>query len=704
MAEAQAATAPEEQKSHLQNEASAQSVAPPPATESPVPLEEGHASLATVQAYSSSWFTGHNNVGQNKWGSAAGTEKVRLYECPVTRVGHAFNQPKVAPIPQHTFVSRRRTTSEKLLNSSLVHPSHKLVTSREFCIRLARDKSKTRSHVATGRALLRSFRHSPADAASSADFTRSMRDIAAQRPFFRAPPWGNKGGMMSRLEEEPEEEVEEEVEEISSEEEDEDMDAARKADWREFNKCWKRIKPEVAAMMKKEDEEGWKDLRLSIWDYYSQLRAVFRHYCALDQEEQVDDSAPMPGKDPNSSAFTVSQMEFHQFMSDIERVSQWGTEEPKTLSKQITDIIFVRANWERDETGKFIQDETNPDHEMLLYEFLHSLIRVAAEVYQKDCKRHADRTRKFIKEDVLPKASKVNIEGFRKKMKSKSLKKVFLHHQFRLDTLYKFYAGLDSVGNRNTMSLQEFSQFCIDAKLFSEFFTEDKAVQVFIASQASAAAEEEEEDDEDIPEGEEGKLQRTSSKSKKAELAKMLTARRGSKAQTMAMDNLLGKFKGGLAGMGKPKSEENSDAEAQEAEPAPAAMDAIAEDAEEEPSEPSGEGGAAAEEEAVPEEGTLAEVAEEEQRKKEVELMDRVRGHEIEHVSGEDGAADDDDSELVYGEFKECIARIADIWNPDQYLALHIKVEQLIEEQIMQIPLQQMGALEDDGEHDDPFE
>ena len=84
--------------------------------------------------------------------------------------------------------------------------------------------------------------------------------------------------------------------------------------------------------------------------------------------------------------------------------------------------------------------------------------------------------------------------------------------------------------------------------------------------------------------------------------------------------------------------------------------------------------------------------------------MDRVRGHEIEHVSGEDGAADDDDSELVYGEFKECIARIADIWNPDQYLALHIKVEQLIEEQIMQIPLQQMGALEDDGEHDDPFE
>ena len=180
--------------------------------------------------------------------------------------------------------------------------------------------------------------------------------------------------------------------------------------------------------------------------------------------------------------------------------------------------------------------------------------------------------------------------------------------------------------------------------------------------------------------------------SKKQELMKMLTGRRGS----AKLDSLIGNMKSMTNRISNPDASmepiEEGSGDVAEAEGAAAGEAGGA-----------GEAGEAGEADGPPEESTLAEVEEEEARKKENEFMDKVRGIEIETVRGEDGAADDDDSELVYGEFKECIARIADIWNPDQYLALAVKVESIINEQIMQIPLQQMAELEDDGFVEEPF-
>ena len=55
---------------------------------------------------------------------------------------------------------------------------------------------------------------------------------------------------------------------------------------------------------------------------------------------------------------------------------------------------------------------------------------------------------------------------------------------------------------------------------------------------------------------------------------------------------------------------------------------------------------------------------------------------------------------FVYGEFQECIARIAGHRNPDQYLALGVEVSQLVEEFIMKkVPLRQMEGRAGDYPH-----
>ena len=52
------------------------------------------------------------------------------------------------------------------------------------------------------------------------------------------------------------------------------------------------------------------------------------------------------------------------------------------LNRGMCNIIFKRANWEKDaDTGELMQNDANPDEELLLSEFINAIVRLAHARY-----------------------------------------------------------------------------------------------------------------------------------------------------------------------------------------------------------------------------------------------------------------------------------------------------------------------------------
>ena len=161
--------------------------------------------------------------------------------------------------------------------------------------------------------------------------------------------------------------------------------------------------------------------------------------------------------------------------------------DPVQLEETALDLIFVRANWERDDGGKFVQDDTNPDHAMLMFEFVHGMLRLAAQTFPvpKDSEHSlVDRFKTFWLKVVVPKANRANIEGFRELIQAKSVQKVLAKNELRLSAVFMNYAAAEENNDRQAcMSLGEFSQLCDDAHLYCEHFTLKNAAAIYTHSQ-----------------------------------------------------------------------------------------------------------------------------------------------------------------------------------------------------------------------------
>lgn len=157
------------------------------------------------------------------------------------------------------------------------------------------------------------------------------------------------------------------------------------------------------------------------------------------------------------------------------------------LEEAALDLIFVRANWERDDSGKFIQDDTNPDYDMLMFEFVHGMLRLAMQVRPIPRDQHVplvERFKTFWEKMVVPKASRANIEGFRELMQAKSVQKALAKNELRLNAIFSNYAAAEEDNERQAcMSLGEFNVLCKDANMFCEHFTLKHAAAIYTHSQ-----------------------------------------------------------------------------------------------------------------------------------------------------------------------------------------------------------------------------
>lgn len=153
-----------------------------------------------------------------------------------------------------------------------------------------------------------------------------------------------------------------------------------------------------------------------------------------------------------------------------------------SVKKEELNRIFIRTNWERDDDGHFADDPSNPDNCMLMFEFVHGLIRIATEVVSVPGLSVKDRLEIFLTQLVLPSAQFVDVEGFRDAVsRNMQLQSVLDVHYKPLHNVFARYSSIDT--RARTINLAEFRTLLTQAGLWTEGFSEAECDQVFAASQ-----------------------------------------------------------------------------------------------------------------------------------------------------------------------------------------------------------------------------
>jgi len=312
-------------------------------------------------------------------------------------------------------------------------------------------------------------------------FRRALLEVGRQRPHPDLRRQTRRRGLR-RVDVEPEEE-----ELVSSSDEEDEPEKRRKRAWGQHMYTFDRLKPEIQDLVKKEGVEGAEKLKQTLWVYHEQIKMSFSLYAAAEgdphrRRRQDDDPAMV---------LAMDGLCFLKMCQDMDIVSRQGSH--TTMPFADVDLIFVRANWERDDNGKFIQDETNPDRALLLFEFQNALLRIANSLPSfKGEEFLADRVARLMEDYVMAHLIEAEVKPFQRTFEaSKGVRKCFKRHGLWLQGLFRAYCAgsvdAEETSEQNrTMSVDEFLSFCHEAKLFDfELFKEKHARIAFAQSQKS---------------------------------------------------------------------------------------------------------------------------------------------------------------------------------------------------------------------------
>eukprot|EP00741_Cyanophora_paradoxa_P024972 tig00000334_g24105.t1 len=243
--------------------------------------------------------------------------------------------------------------------------------------------------------------------------------------------------MRSRTIREPDREQEEEEEleipEVAPDEPDED-----------FNAMWKAVYLQDLIMKEAVDRRAE-----ALQAHFVSLVKVFRYYSRLMtggiprldnrlRHSAGEPPAPAPafpsGAVPPESMFTMSKREFEKLMHDC-RVA-----ENATMAASI-NVAFVMANRQYDENGlpKQDEDEANRADQLLLYEFIQCLVRVAHIKYGA-LPSLPERFSTLLSRDIMPNAKMDSYELLRAELATPECQEVVARHLPKLREVYRTYA------------------------------------------------------------------------------------------------------------------------------------------------------------------------------------------------------------------------------------------------------------------------
>uniref|UniRef100_A0A061SBB3 Uncharacterized protein n=1 Tax=Tetraselmis sp. GSL018 TaxID=582737 RepID=A0A061SBB3_9CHLO len=293
-----------------------------------------------------------------------------------------------------------------------------------------------------------------------------------------------------------------------SREEDEIDDAWRRSlDLTEFEAHWAAISPDLGELLKREPPAEVGNLKSTCWRLFPSIKGMFLYYAALDaktysrllkssKEALAEWSAGRGASSRTSIVKTISKLEFMQFLKDTGLVTRKGSR--VSITKEDAELIFTRANWERDAEGHLGQDDSNPDRELTGHEWLHALLRIALRIPSLGEKPLCRRVQECIQGMMLPKAGKVDMSEFEARFANPHVQAVLESNQFLLKSLFNYFAaGTPDAehhddGDLRRLSSLELLDMCRQVAIVNEFCPEEVILTSHVLSQreGSRSAEE----------------------------------------------------------------------------------------------------------------------------------------------------------------------------------------------------------------------
>ena len=183
---------------------------------------------------------------------------------------------------------------------------------------------------------------------------------------------------------------------------------------------------------------------------FKDIKKIFRAYAAAG----------------SGAASSISRGEFATLLKDIKIFD-------KSFTPAEADLIFLRSNWEIDETTGALK--ASADRSLSSIEFVEALVRCAHTRFLtaqtttlKGC------AEALFNRHLLPFAQRSDVDAFRKKISETRCQQVYEKYQMKLKMVF-----IEKAGNDGLIDLKEFTKFLKEKDVVNKQFPAKSVVKIF---------------------------------------------------------------------------------------------------------------------------------------------------------------------------------------------------------------------------------
>ena len=365
------------------------------------------------------------------------------------------------------------------------------LTPRQYCVRQGRQSGGRGHAVAASRHYLGGLEHAPDDGTMIADFRRSVQLLrSTSRNYFNADRMGvRRGHTRQRYERLPTDRPIPPPPPPPPEPDPDDraIDRARRA---HFARTWSMVKHDTADLFKRETELSPDEVKHVIWTKWDAIKLAFRMYSSENLSLQLEGYNERVArikrikerqkKEPEDDHY-LGVMEFFSFMINTGLVSNKRSVKLGHLTKAQVNLLFIRANWERDDDGNFIDDQSNPDNALMLHEFISVCMRAAKETMVL-APTMAGKIKLFL-EEHMSRSLMADRSGLRKDLQDPAIQNCLRPYMCTLENIFVHYAGYEPGGGDKTIVAAEWRSFVNDLGLGFPRYMQGTN-EIFVSAQA----------------------------------------------------------------------------------------------------------------------------------------------------------------------------------------------------------------------------
>eukprot|EP00753_Platysulcus_tardus_P010744 PLAT3014.1.p1 GENE.PLAT3014.1~~PLAT3014.1.p1 ORF type:complete len:474 (+),score=260.16 PLAT3014.1:39-1460(+) len=239
---------------------------------------------------------------------------------------------------------------------------------------------------------------------------------------------------------------------------------------------WRRLK--LTGIVPDADEKS--RVKSVLVTHFVTLRDAFKFYAGLGG---------------SGNPFTVSLNEFTQFTSKC-GIMDWERINPASISG-----VFIATNVERNADGSLAKDDSNPDRELVRFEFIEALLRLAMKKFEGSfADQPSAQLRHLLDAHVVPHVTRLLGNRVREQLRAEAVQAVYRDNLDSLRAVFRHYVlPASRVRPRDYLTLTDYVRLVDDAAISADKLSKRDVKLSFIDSQMDAIGDDDEaaEDKED---------------------------------------------------------------------------------------------------------------------------------------------------------------------------------------------------------------